>query len=78
MRDEHTCTIEPARALAAETLTLERELKAECRQLGLRRMREDGGQVLAGVAGRALGDGFGRALRDDLAAGLAAFRARDQ
>ena len=33
------------------------------------------GQVSAGVAGRASGDGFGRALRDDLAAGLAAFRA---
>ena len=28
-RDEHTRTIEPARALAAETLTLEREVKAK-------------------------------------------------
>ena len=26
LRDEYTCTIEPARALAAETLTLERTL----------------------------------------------------
>jgi hypothetical protein len=29
LRDEYTRTIEPARALATETLTLERELKAE-------------------------------------------------
>jgi len=29
LRDEYTRTIEPARALAAETLTMERELKAE-------------------------------------------------
>jgi hypothetical protein len=29
LRDEYTRTIEPARALAAETLTLERKLKAE-------------------------------------------------
>jgi hypothetical protein len=29
LRDECTRTIEPARALATETLTLERELKAE-------------------------------------------------
>jgi hypothetical protein len=29
LRDEHTRTIEPARALVAETLKLERELKAE-------------------------------------------------
>jgi hypothetical protein len=29
LRDEHTRTIEPARARAAETLTLERKLKAE-------------------------------------------------
>jgi hypothetical protein len=28
-RDEYTRTIEPARALAAESLTLERKLKAE-------------------------------------------------
>jgi hypothetical protein len=28
-REEYTRTIEPARALAAETLALERELKAE-------------------------------------------------
>jgi len=30
LRDEYTRTIEPARALAAETLTLERRLSAEC------------------------------------------------
>jgi len=29
LRDEYTRTIEPARALAAETLTLERKSKAE-------------------------------------------------
>jgi hypothetical protein len=29
LRDEHTHTIVPARALAAEALTLERKLKAE-------------------------------------------------
>jgi hypothetical protein len=29
LRDEYTRTIEPALALAAETLTLERKLKAE-------------------------------------------------
>jgi hypothetical protein len=29
LRDEYTRTIEPARALAAKTLTLERKLKAE-------------------------------------------------
>jgi hypothetical protein len=29
LRDEYTCTIEPARALAAEALKLERKLKAE-------------------------------------------------
>jgi hypothetical protein len=29
LRDEYSHTIEPARALAAETLTLEREFKAE-------------------------------------------------
>ncbi len=29
LRDEHTPTIAPARALAAEALTLERERKAE-------------------------------------------------
>jgi hypothetical protein len=31
LRDEYTRTIEPARALAAETLKLERKPKAECR-----------------------------------------------
>ena len=31
MRDEYSRTIDPARALAAETLNLERTLKAECR-----------------------------------------------
>ena len=29
LRDEYTRTLEPARALATETLTLERQLKAE-------------------------------------------------
>jgi hypothetical protein len=29
LRGEHTCSITPARALASETLTLERKLKAE-------------------------------------------------
>jgi len=29
--DEYTCTVAPARAFAAETLTLERELNVECR-----------------------------------------------
>jgi hypothetical protein len=32
LRDEQTRTIEPACTLAAETLTLERMLKAECRK----------------------------------------------
>jgi hypothetical protein len=31
LRDEYTRTLEPARALAAETLTLERARNAECR-----------------------------------------------
>jgi hypothetical protein len=31
LQDEHTRTIEPARARAAEILTLERKVKAECR-----------------------------------------------
>ena len=31
LRDEYTRTIEPARALAAETLVLERTPKAKCR-----------------------------------------------
>jgi hypothetical protein len=31
LRDEYTRAIEPTRALAAETLTLERPLNAECR-----------------------------------------------
>jgi hypothetical protein len=39
LRDEYTRTIEPARALAAETLKLERVLNAEC---GMRKAKTRG------------------------------------
>ena len=37
-------------------------------------MREGGSEILTGVAARAPGNSFRRALRDNLAAGVAAFR----
>src|ERR1035441_3621470 len=43
-------------------------------RLAAGRKSQDGGQVSAGVAGLAPGDGFGRPLGYDLAAGITAFR----
>jgi len=63
LREEYTCTIEPARALTAETLTLERKLKAEGQRLNaesLPLLRPDPAGDCPDVANRPITDAHPR------------------